>query len=198
LNDQLTSKKESDMLRHNLLPIATLLTLSVAGFSQDAVKVVRQSEPQKALIIELSIPASQHEVWKAFTTSDGLSTWLTPGAVVDLRDGGEWTAHYPGGHTGGGTILSFTPEKELTLSAMAPEQFPVVRAQRTTARFEFISEGSSTRVRLTQTGWKSGDEWDKAYEYLAKGNAQLLWTLHRRFVSGPIDWQKEWGDMPSK
>jgi len=182
----------------NLFPVATLLTLSLAAFSQDAVKVIRQSDPQKALIIELSIPASQHEVWNAFTTSEGLSTWLTPGAVVDLRNGGEWTAHYPGGHTGGGTILSFTPEKELTLSAMAPEQFPNVRAQRTNARFEFISEGSSTRVRLTQTGWKAGDEWDKAYEYLAKGNAQLLWTLHRRFVSGPIDWQKEWGDAAPK
>jgi uncharacterized protein YndB with AHSA1/START domain len=182
----------------NLLSVATLLAPSIAAFSQDAVKVIRQSEPQKALIIELAIPASQHEVWKAFTTSDGLSTWLTPGAVVDLRNGGEWTAHYPGGHTGGGTILSFMPEKELTLSALAPEQFPQVRAQRTNAHFEFISEGSSTRVRLTQTGWKSGDEWDKAYEYLATGNAQLLWTLHRRFVGGPIDWQKEWGDAAAK
>jgi uncharacterized protein YndB with AHSA1/START domain len=186
------------MRKRNLFPLASLLALSFAAFSQDAVKVIRQYDPQKALIIELSIPASQDEVWKAFTTSEGLSTWLTPGAVVDLRNGGEWTAHYPGGHTGGGTIMSFTPEKELTLSAMAPEQFPNVRAQRTNARFEFIPEGSSTRVRLTQTGWKPGDEWDKAYEYLAKGNAQLLWALHRRFVSGPIDWQKEWGDAAPK
>jgi hypothetical protein len=42
---------------------------------------------------------------------------------------------------GGGTILSFTPEKELALSALAPEQFPEVREQRATACFEFISEG---------------------------------------------------------
>jgi hypothetical protein len=74
------------MRRRDLFLVASLLTLSFAAFSQDAVKVIRQSEPQKALIIELSIPASQHEVWKAFTTSEGLSTWLTPGAVVDLRE----------------------------------------------------------------------------------------------------------------
>jgi uncharacterized protein YndB with AHSA1/START domain len=174
--------------------IAILAVFTGSALSQDAVKVIRQSEPAKALILELSVPASQADVWKAFTTSDGLSTWLTPGAVVDLRSGGEWTAHYPGGHTGGGTILSIAPQQELTLAALAPEQFPDVRSQRTTAKFEFISEGSSTLVRLTQTGWKTGEEWDKAYDYLAKGNAQLLWTLHRRFVSGPIDWQKEWGD----
>jgi uncharacterized protein YndB with AHSA1/START domain len=177
-----------------LLLIATFATYTIPTLCQDSVKVIRQSEPEKALILEVAIPATEGEVWKAFTTSAGLSTWLTPNAVVDLRNGGEWTAHYPGGHTGGGTIVSFKPQQELTLSAMAPEQFPHVRAERTTAKFEFIAEGTSTRVRLTQTGWKAGDEWDKAYDHLATGNAQLLWTLHRRFVSGPIDWQKEWGD----
>src|ERR1700735_1197691 len=131
--------------------ITSLLTCSNMAVSQDAVKVVRQSEPQKALIIELSIPASQHEVWKAFTTSEGLSTWLTPGAVVDLRNGGEWTAHFPGGSTGGGRLLSFVPEKELVISALAPDKFPTVRATRTRARFQFEAKGDSTVVRLTQT-----------------------------------------------
>jgi hypothetical protein len=112
---------------------------------------------------------------------------------VDLREGGEWTAHYPGGKTGGGTIVSFIPEEELVLSAMAPEKFPTVRRERTTAKFQFIPAGDSTLVKLTQTGWKSGEEWDTAYEYLARGNAQLLETLRRRFEQGPIDWEKEWG-----
>ena len=100
--------------------------------------------------------------------------------MVDLRKGGEWTAHFPGGKTGGGTILSFVPEEEITMAAMAPEQFPTVRAERTTARFQFIAKEESTVVRLVQTGWKTGDEWDKAYDYLARGNAQLLETLRRR------------------
>jgi hypothetical protein len=86
--------------------------------------------------------------------------------------------------------LSFAPEKELILSALAPDKFPTVRATRTTARFQFEPKGDSTIVRLTQTGWKEGDEWVKAYEYLTVGNAQLLATLHHRFVSGPIDWTK--------
>jgi len=173
------------------------LAAAAAAFAQSPVKVVKQATPEKALIIEVVVPASRAEVWKAFSTSEGLSTWLTPGAVVDLRKGGEWTAHYPGGHTGGGTILSFVPEQEMVLSAMAPEQYPTVRAERTTARFEFVAQGGSTLVRLTQTGWKHGEEWDKAYDHLAAGNAELLETLHRRFVSGPIDWAKEWG-LPRK
>jgi hypothetical protein len=48
----------------------------------------------------------------------------------------------------------------------------------------------SIAMRLTQTGWQEGDEWNKAYEYLAVGNAQLLAMLHHRFISGPTDWTK--------
>lgn len=167
------------------------LAVAAIASAQSPVKVTKQPAPAKALIFEVTIPASRTAVWHAFTTSDGLSTWLTPGAVVDLRPGGEWTAHFPGGKTGGGTIIDFVPEREITLAAMAPESFPTVRAERTTARFQFAAHGDSTTVRLVQTGWKTGEEWDKAYEYLAQGNVQLLETLRRRFVSGPLDWTKK-------
>ena len=84
------------------------------------------------------------------------------------------------------------------MSAMAPETFPHVRAERTTATWQFSAvDARSTRLVLKQTGWKEGEEWDKAYAYLAEGNAQLLATLQRRFEKGPIDWVKEWG-LPAK
>jgi uncharacterized protein YndB with AHSA1/START domain len=175
------------------MKILLFLTAAAAALAQSPVTVVKQAAPEKALLFEVLVPATPAAIWQAFSTSDGLSTWLTPGAMVDLRPGGEWTAHFPGGKTGGGTILSFVPQKEIVLAALAPEQFPTVREQRTTVRFEFTPQGDGTLVKLTQTGWKSGEEWDKAYEYLAKGNAQLLATLRRRFLDGPIDWQREWG-----
>jgi uncharacterized protein YndB with AHSA1/START domain len=162
-----------------------------------AVPKPQQLVPQQ-LVIEVEVPAPVGEVWHAFSTSEGLSTWLTPNAVVDLRPGGEWTAHFPGGSTGGGTIVSFVPEKEMVIAALAPDQFPHVRAERTSATFEFQSRGDSTIVRLTQTGWKSGPEWTRAYEYLLAGNAELMATLHKRFVDGPIDWKKVFGDPADK
>jgi uncharacterized protein YndB with AHSA1/START domain len=170
--------------------LALALTVTAAAFPQEPVKAVKAAAADKVLVLEVTVPAPINAVWEAFTTSAGLSTWLTPGAVVDLREGGEWTAHFPGGSTGGGTILSFVPERELVLSALAPDKFPTVRATRTKARFQFEGKGDSTVVRLTQTGWKEGEEWVKAYEYLTVGNAQLLATLHHRFANGPIDWTK--------
>ena len=175
-----------------ILFLFAMMTASTA-LAQSPVKVIKQSQPEKALILEVLVPATTSEVWRAFSTSEGLSTWLTPNAVVDLQTGGEWTAHYPGGKTGGGNILTFIREKEMVLAAMAPEQFPTVRRERTTVKFQLVDEGKSTLVRLTQTGWKPGEEWDRAYDYLAKGNAELLEALRRRFIEGPIDWVKEWG-----
>ena len=169
-----------------------MLCGAMAAFAPNPQKVETAASSDKAFSLEVMIPASKAAVWQAFSTSEGLSTWLTPGAVVDLRPGGEWTAHFPGGKTGGGTIISFVPQEEIVLSAMAPERFPTVRTERTHARFQFITKGDSTIVRLEQSGWKNGEEWDQAYEHLFAGNAQLLATLHRRFVNGPIDWAKEW------
>ena len=169
--------------------LAALLTVAIVAPKFAAAR--SRSESDKMLRVEVTIPASRSEVWKAFATSEGLSTWLAPNCVVDLRPGGDWMVHFPGGSTGGGTIVSFVPQKEIVISALAPDKFPTVRAQRTTARFELEDHGTGTLVRLTQTGWKDGDEWDRAYEYLTAGNAELLATLHRRFVSGPIDWSKQ-------
>jgi uncharacterized protein YndB with AHSA1/START domain len=142
-----------------------------------------------ALVIELSIPAPRHEVWEAFTTKEGLSTWLAPDVSVDLKPGGDWLVKFSGS-TGGGTIVSFVPEEELVISALAPDRFPHVRAARTRAVFTFTANGDATVVRLSQTGWQRGAEWDAAYEYLASGNAEILGMLHHRFVAGPTDWQK--------
>jgi uncharacterized protein YndB with AHSA1/START domain len=181
-----TKKERGEMKRAIVLAMAMAVGPVLTQAPGNAARVAAD----QALVIEVTVPAPIGEVWRAFTTSDGLSTWLTPNAVVDLREGGEWTAKFPGGSTGGGTILSFVPEKELVISALAPDRFPTVRATRTKARFQFEAKGDSTVVRMTQTGWKEGEEWVKAYEYLTVGNAQLLATLHHRFASGPIDWTK--------
>ena len=166
--------------------LAFVLFLPTIGRAQEH----RSGPAQKQLVIEIEVPAPAAEVWKAFSTSEGLDTWLAPNTTVDLRPGGDWLVHFPGGSTGGGTIVSFAPEKEIVLSALAPDKFPHVRAERTQAAFTFEARGDRTVVRLTQTGWKSGEEWDRAYEYLVAGNAQLMSALHHRFVSGPIDWKK--------
>jgi uncharacterized protein YndB with AHSA1/START domain len=164
---------------------------SPAGSRVDgAVTVTLAAQPEKALLFEVLVPASLHDTWTAMTTSDGLTTWLTPQAKVDLRPGGDWLAMWGANVApGGGTIVAFEPEQSITIRAMAPESFPTVRRERTVALFSFSAvDAHTTRVTLRQTGWKQGEEWDKAYTYLARGNAMLLNALRQRFVTGPTDW----------
>ena len=179
-----------------LLAIVLLLVPAMLAWAQDettmqgAVKVTKILTPAKELRFAVEVPAPVDQVWQAMTTAEGLKTWLTPDAKVDLRAGGDWLAIFPGGVApGGGPIVSFVPEKSITLRAMAPTQFPTVRQERTLAVFELKPvDAKTTRVTLQQTGWKEGKEWDDAFEYLSKGNPQLLNALRQRFVSGPIDW----------
>ena len=170
------------------------LILCAAALAQTApspvpVKVTRLASPEKALRFEVTVPAKLADVWDAFTTTDGLNTWLWRDCTVDLRPGGGWIARFPGGSTGGGTIESFQTGCQLVIHAMAPEQFPEVRRLGTTATFDLRPEGPRTRITLTQTGWRQGKEWDDAYEYLARGNAQLLGQLYLRFARGPLKWE---------
>ena len=178
-------------MRSFYMLVAVLATAAVGSRLAEPATAAAHPDSDKMLRVEITVPASRGEVWKAFSTSEGLSTWLAPGANVDLRPGGEWMVHFSGSSSAGGTIVSFVPQREIVISALAPEKFPAVRAARTTARFQLEDHGKGTLVRLTQTGWQDGDEWDRAYEYLTAGNAQLMATLHRRFVSGPIDWTKQ-------
>ncbi len=53
---------------------------TIAAFAQSPVKVTKRPAPEKALILEVVVPAPRAAVWRAFSTSEGLSTWLTPGA----------------------------------------------------------------------------------------------------------------------
>jgi uncharacterized protein YndB with AHSA1/START domain len=173
------------------LAVLSLALCAIALAQPEAapVKVSKLSTPQRSLKFEVLVPAKAADVWTAFTTSEGLKTWLWKDCTVDLRPGGGWTVNFPGGSTGGGTIVSFDAGRQIMIRALAPEKFPEVRHTGTAANFEFASEGDKTRVTLTQTGWKEGKEWDDAYEYLAQGNAQLLGQLYLRFKNGPLRWQ---------
>ncbi len=121
------------------LPLMIVLAAVAPHVVQRGPVTVTESSHPRELRFEVLVPASRDSVWRAFTTGDGLDTWLWRDCSVDLRPGGGWTVHYPGGKTGGGTIQSVHERRDITLHAMAPEWFPTVRSIGTTARFAFES-----------------------------------------------------------
>lgn len=151
--------------------------------------------PERLLTWRVQVAGTPDQVWKAWTDAREMVTWAAPAAEVDLRPGGTWEAQFfpdrPAGERGGdaNAILEIGPGRRLVLAAGAPVEFPTVRREKTTftVRVE-PARGEGSMVTATQSGWKAGDEWDRAFVTLAHANAEWLSWLHRRFADGPVDW----------
>ena len=166
-------------------------------FRHRAVMTYVEGGPERSLSWELVVPARVEEVWRAWTTSEGIASWSAPAGFVDLRKGGSWEAHFnpdrPPGQRGSDAneIVDVVPGRMLVIRAGAPQQFPEVRREKTTFTLTLTPVGRDhTLVQGTQTGWQEGEEWDEAFEYLARANAVWLDWLHQRFTTGPIDWSR--------
>jgi hypothetical protein len=88
------------------------------------------AQDMSPIIHEGIVEASVDQVWTAFTTSDGLRSWLAPHAEIDLRVGGLMRTNYsPQGQLGDSqtienTVLSFEPRRMISIKvAKRPTTF---------------------------------------------------------------------------
>jgi len=146
---------------------------------------------------DIEVPASLHEVWSAWTTEAGASTFFAPACRIDVRPGGAYELYFnpdaePGTRGGEGMIvLAVQPETMLSFTWNAPPHLPTVRGQMThvTVRLDPVGE-HTTHVQLNHDGWGSGGEWDQAHAYFVRAWGQVvLPRLKYRFEHGPIDWR---------
>ncbi len=174
-------------------PLQTMLVavLFIAAAPQDP------SDIHRALRKEVTVAAPAEEVWKAWTTEEGLKTFFAPGAKVELTVGGAYEIYFlpsnPPGKRGADdcNVLAFEPMKRLAVTWNAPPQFPNVRKLRTRVVLEFEPVSArETRVKFTQDGWGWGQEWDATYAYFDKAWDGVLGNLKKRFAEGPIDWSQ--------
>lgn len=133
-------------------------------------------------------------VWSAFTTGEGLRTWLAPHAEFDLRLGGLMRSNYnPQGQLGDpGTIenrvLAYEPERMLAIQIhRTPQGFPFPNAgprMWTVISFTAI-DTQTTEVRSASQGFDASDESQRMRTFFERGNAYTLQALQRRFDPQP-------------
>lgn len=179
------------MLARNLM----LSSLLVLVFSLAASPGLAQSPAPLGRTLEwtVEINAPISKVWEMWTTEEGIKTWMTPVAEVDLRVGGTIRTNYnPSGTIGDeGTIvhriLSLEPGRMISMrTEKSPAGFPHARAIEQAwgiTYFDPIDE-HRTRVRLVSAGWGSGPEWDAAETFFQAGNE---WTLNKLKALFPED-----------
>jgi uncharacterized protein YndB with AHSA1/START domain len=145
---------------------------------------------------EVTVAGSRAEVWKAWTTRAGVTSFFAPDAKVELTPGGAYEMYFDttlaAGRKGGEgcQVIAFEPMKHLSFTWNAPPSLPNVRRQRSRVRLEFVAAGpQSTRVILVHDDWGTGAEWDQAYAYFQQAWPAVLGNLQYRFAKGPVQWK---------
>ncbi len=159
---------------------------------------------ERAIVKDVVIAATPGEVWDAWTTRAGITSFFAPDAQVDARVGGAFHVYIDPlaepGLKGADDMrfMALQPPRMLSFDWNAPPSLPEARKQRTfvVVRIEPVAAGQ-TRVTLTHTGWGDGGEWDRAYAYLDRAWGNVLGNLRKRFETGPVDWT-EWLDALRK
>jgi uncharacterized protein YndB with AHSA1/START domain len=142
---------------------------------------------------EIVIPASRSEVWKAWTTTEGVNSFFSPYARIELRPGGPFEIYFsmdaPYGSRGAEDchILTFIPEELLCFEWNAPPKFPELRKKRTQVVIRFIEEGEDqTRLELSHVGWGTEPEWGGVYDYFDAAWGSVVENCRKRFAEGPL------------
>ena len=210
--DEYTAKMESvadngertmfvDNLEYKRVDVAperfrTLTTGQVIAASGQT--ILEQTEmhatTSKARLIEVTavIPASVEEVWRSWTTSEGMTAFIGAESEIDLSLGGKFEIYFddsaPAGSRGSETckVLGFLPERMLSFTWNAPPHFKNARFIHTwvDVGFKPIS-AEQTEVTLTHAGWDENraahpelaEEWDGAFAYFENAWPRVMEAL---------------------
>ena len=137
----------------------------------------------KVLQLSIIVPATVKEVWKLFTTDEGLKKWIAPVAKIDMKIGGSIRTNYDSNKTVDDSssikldIINYIQYEMLTLKVNLNNSFPAEAKKEDKNLQEilqFVKVGEhETKIISTMVGWGQGSHWDKAYSFFEKGN---VWT----------------------
>ena len=147
------------------------------------------------------VNAPIEEVWKAWTTTEGVKSFFAPDAKVEAKYGGLFEIYMnpyaEPGMRGADDMrfMALEPPTMLSFTWNAPPSIPEIRPQRTLVivRLKSVDE-KKTEVTLRQVGWGDGEKWNQTYAYFDRAWGNVLVNLQKRFTEGPIDfsdWLKQ-------
>lgn len=137
----------------------------------------------RAIELEVAVAGTPEQVWEAIATGPGISAWFVPTTVVG-EPGGVITQDFGPGMLVEGRVQAWQPPHRFGFGEHA-EPAPGAMA------FEFLVEardGGSCVVRLVNSGFGSGEEWDDQYDATENGWRIFLHILQlhlQRFAGQP-------------
>lgn len=135
----------------------------------------------KKLVKTLNHSIPSEDMWKIWTTSEGLARLFDSKNKIELTPFGAFEIYFiednPPGLKGSETcqILSFLPEKMLSFTWNAPPQFESVRNSK--YKTWVVLNFEPNKVTLTHLGWPDDKEWEPVYEYFENAWDMVLGSL---------------------
>jgi uncharacterized protein YndB with AHSA1/START domain len=123
----------------------------------------------RVIDVSVEVPGTPEEVWRAIATGPGITSWFVP-HEVDEREGGAVRIDFGGGYTESSTVAAWEPPRRLVLTG---------EGERALA-FEWLVEardGGTCVVRLVNTGFGPGEDWDADYHGMSEGWPLFLENL---------------------
>ncbi len=129
-------------------------------------------EQRRAIELEIEVPGTPEEVWEAIATGPGISSWYVP-HTVEERQGGAARASFGDAPEMQveGRVAAWEPPHRIVFDG--GEGVPGLA-------FEWLVEardGGTCVVRLVNSGFGDGEEWDAQYDGMAEGWRLFLANL---------------------
>lgn len=152
----------------------------------------------RRIVATTEVAAPIKDVWKAWTTKEGLQGFFAPEVLIEPRVGGRLSVHfYPRRAAGlrgaeNMSILSFEPPARLSFTWNAPVNYPHARSQRAVVTVYLVERSPDrTAVTLVHDHFGTGYDWNETLAYfLPAWRDSVLPRLRQSLESGPIDWSK--------
>jgi len=167
------------MTRVTLLTVLGILWFSPVGEGQTT-----------DVTTEGIVNAAADQVWKAFTTKEGIESWMVAKTDFELRVGATWRTSYSKESTLDDdtaihqSILAFDPRRMLAFRTVKPPKgFPYPAAivkTWTVVYFEPIGS-TQTKVTIRMLGYTADEETQKMRPFFERGNRATLDGLIRKF-----------------
>lgn len=187
-------------MKKSFLTLTVVAAFCVSDATPDLSQIANADEQSTIVVAEYSgpIPAGIDEVWRAFTTAEGLSSFYVRKAVIEPEPGGQLEMHVfpdnPPGQRGieGQIVLAVEPERRLMTTWMSPLHIREKVGPQLTVQEILLKESgpNETIVTLRQFGFGETPDWDSAKWYFELRQRDVYLSLRERFESpsGTVNW----------
>jgi uncharacterized protein YndB with AHSA1/START domain len=143
-----------------------------------------------SVVTEGVVNAPVSEVWKMWTTKEGIESWMVAKTDIDFRIGGLWKTSYSkeanldGDSAIHQTILAYDPGRMVSYRTIkTPKNFPFPNAIFKTWVVVYLEAAGDKRTKVTaqMLGFTDDEESQKMRTFFESGNKTTLDNLIKKF-----------------